>query len=128
MSELKYLVPPLKLCRKIPAGSFENSCFVRPAGVPGNPVWSRGSYVCSHELRCGIELFPAPTLVEISEELSDYGNVFMRRDADGWMIMFENPGDDEGYGCDAKIERNSHHPAAAALRLWLEITKEVERC
>ena len=61
---------------------------------------------------------PAPTLEEIMAALNDCGNVFLRKDDDGWMIMRELPGDDEGYGYEVTTERAPDNPATAALRLW----------
>lgn len=74
MSDLKNLVPPLELCRKIPAGEFQDSVY-----------WYRWSWVDQKYLLdagkpdvrfyrepcpCGMKYFyPAPTLQEIMEAI-----------------------------------------------------------
>ena len=49
------------------------------------------------------------------EAMGNCGDVFLRKDGDGWMIMRELPGD----GCDS--EHAPDHPATAALRLWFDV-------
>ena len=71
----------------------------------------------------GEPAYPAPTLAEIFDELSETGNCFSRRGELGWMTMFEIPGDEEGYGYEIKTEHDKTNPATAALKLWLEVNK-----
>jgi len=131
---LEKLVPLLELCREIPVGKFDDSALMLIFWYksPNTPVEIR--------TRCEVEndpefddlvedqrilIYPAPTLQEILEALESHGSVFTRRDDDdGWEVMLEIAGDDEGYGYDAKIERDTANPATAALRLWLEINKK----
>lgn len=64
---------------------------------------------------------PRPTLVEIMVALNACGNVYLQKDDDGWMIMRELPGDDEGYGYEVTTERAPDNPETAALKLWLNV-------
>ena len=114
--KLEQLVPPLELCKQIPEGKFADSALVYATGGD-NGVTFRGDI--AEILGC----CPAPTLEEIMAALNDCGNVFLRKDDDGWMIMRKLPGDDEGYGYEVTTERAPDNPATAALKLWLEVNK-----
>lgn len=106
---LENLVPPLKLCKRIPEGAFADSAL----------VWSRrASRFAPHEwvIPRGYaaevsDIAPAPTLAEIMPEC---GNPFyMWNDGKGWEVF-----------CPAnlKVLRNyDPNPATAALKLWLEL-------
>lgn len=118
---LEELVPPFVLCKKIPAGEFEDSCFARP-DIPGEPVHTRNGKVYEHLKRCGITYYPAPTVIEILREIEpgDVG-AFCGYEGDGvWHI-----GDCE---CDLYVKNgfNGKNPAELALRWWFE-QKGLER-
>lgn len=67
MSNLERIVPPLELCKKIPAGEFEDSAL----------VWCRvrgEDAVCLREQWVGVggtRPIPAPTLEEVLEAIGD---------------------------------------------------------
>lgn len=122
LKQLEALVPPSELCMEIPQDDFYGSALAwymnqndpskrvvmpRYADVPGWVLFA-----------------PAPTLEEIVEALNDCGNVFLQKDDDGWMIMSELPGDDEGYGYEVTTERAPDNPATAALKLWMKANRE----
>lgn len=119
MNNLESLVPPLELCKKIPEGKFADSVF--EWNTHGKTDGSAELQVKASDKRRYGFYFPAPTLEEIWEALENHGRVYTQRDDDGWMVMLEIAGDDEGYGYDAKIERDPDNPATAALRLWMEV-------
>lgn len=149
---LESIVPPLELCKQIPTGAFADSALVwtkpwtylntvgmQPEIAPRPELYLRRNAMlfdeftvkyahdeAPHIIPVG-ELYPAPTLQEILEALGNHGSVFTRRDDEGWMVMLEIAGDDEGYGYDAKIERDLTNPTTAALRLWLEVTKKEKK-
>lgn len=106
---LESLVPPLDLCKQIPQGKFADSAL----------VWRYDrdieQYIVCVRCPYSDKQIPAPTLEEIMEAMGNCGDVFLRKDGDGWMIMRELPGD----GCDS--EHAPDHPATAALRLWFDV-------
>jgi hypothetical protein len=118
MNDLERLVPDIKLCKKIPEGKFADSALVWQART--DAIELEWIVVPREQAEPMMRRIPAPTLAEISEALENHGSVFTRRDDDGWMVMLEMAGDDEGYGYDAKIERDPANPATAAMKLWLE--------
>ena len=65
MSNLKSIVPPLELCKKIPAGEFEDSALVWCRVRGENAVCQREQWVGVF----GMSPVPAPTLEEILEEI-----------------------------------------------------------
>ena len=72
MSELKDLVPPLELCKKIPAGEFQDSALVwMESALHGMKVFFR-SKVVQDVLA---EKFPAPTTDEILAKCKDIPGV-----------------------------------------------------
>ena len=112
MSNLKSIVPPLELCKQIPAGEFEDSALVW-CRVRGEDV------VCEREHWVGVfgmSPVPAPTLEEILEELD-------KRD------RYENklkicpvfPGGEWSIGYSYKGLEKDFDLTAAALRLWFKI-------
>lgn len=118
MSKLEEIVPPLELCRKIPAGEFKDSVLVWRKRI-GNI--SRDDRVKVREPEdisyknefAEVNYFPAPTLAEIMAELPEGTLVMM--DAPGvWTAIAESG------TTNVKIEKDST-PATAALRLWLKI-------
>jgi len=124
MSKLEDLVPPLELCRKIPFLLFEDSVFLRilwrksrreevrlRAEVENDPEFA--------ELEDNEEIiiYPAPTLAEIIEALhrAEFATAIFSC-GDSWMVKAIKHNINE-FKWDEK-------PAAAALKLWLELNKE----
>ena len=72
MSKLESIVPPVELCKQIPAGEFEDSALVfRPYRMKGDEV------VCLREEFDGFDeyrIVPAPTLEEILDEIGKVEN------------------------------------------------------
>lgn len=68
MSNLKDLVPPLELCKKIPAGEFEDSCFVRFGNKPYIIIERR---LIKKDAGRKDNVFPAPTTDEILDKCKD---------------------------------------------------------
>lgn len=79
MSNLESIVPPLELCKKIPAGEFEDSALVWEKSKKYFQALDVMDYeykvVTRTESKCG---FSAPTLDEILIELSELGAVFCK--------------------------------------------------
>lgn len=72
MSKLESIVPPVELCKRIPAGEFEDTALVW-CRVRGEDV------VCPREHWVGVfgmSPVPAPTLEEILDALDDLGADF----------------------------------------------------
>jgi len=122
MNKFEKHVPSLEICRRIPAGMFSDSAlvwkYVHAVGVPGLSKLPDSWIVTVRRFSSEI---PAPALPEILDELSDGGNVFLRKDESGWMVMFEKIGDEEGYGYEADTAHDHDNPADAALRLWMRV-------
>ena len=132
MSNLESLVPPLELCKRIPAGEFENTHFVwwyddiseyRPK--------KKADYVCFKvitrddyeyklwQLKGGIDRripanYPAPTLDEILGKLQ--GEVCL-------IKRISNKGELEFKIDDNSIKKWEKSAASAALMAWLEINE-----
>ena len=124
------LVPPLELCRLIPQGEFADCCFVWVVNGDYQPkfqVLDKRKYPFIPE--DGATLYPAPTLQEILADLPpydkneqilaccvpDWADFNARIFGENWRV---------GYTGDASI--NDKNPAAAALKLWLEV-KGIEK-
>lgn len=127
MTNLESIVPPLELCKQIPKGAFADSALEWVTCGDTEPKYKAVDkrhfpYIPEE----GALVYPAPTLAEILEALENHGRVYTQRDDDGWTVMLEIAGDEEGYGYDAKIERDTAKPETAALRLWLQINKRSE--
>ena len=107
MSNLENLVPPLELCKKIPAGEFEDSALVweERTGISRNYlVKLREPEDISYKVELtGVNYFPAPTLEEILDDLF-FTAVFCKGGI--WIIdrFYEYPTESE-----------------EALRLWLTV-------
>ena len=115
MSNLEDLVPPLELCKKIPAGEFEDSVY-----------WYRWSYIDQKYLLdnckpnvglyrepcpCGMKYFyPAPTLKEIMAKLPACQ---CYRLGELWTVALANDSIKSGI--------RSGKPETAALRQYLEL-------
>ncbi len=129
MSNLKSIVPPVELCRMIPAGEFEDSALVyrfdhQQAGkmFPETNEDERFFYVEEREMvefaqRNMVNpppMFPAPTLEEIRRKLrnlsivpgDDLIHVSCKIDPENWV---------------SAIAVNENDVTAAALRLWFEV-------
>lgn len=78
MSELKDIVPPLELCKQIPAGEFEKSVLVWRERI-GNisrddRVKVREPEDISYKVESAeVNYFPAPTLAENTGQAAVYG-------------------------------------------------------
>jgi hypothetical protein len=116
MSNLKDLVPPLELCKLIPAGEFEDSALAwidfrdvypeenaNPSVVVRKIAWAATS-------KKGV--YPAPTLHEIMAELPAC-DCYRFSDKNEWTVLLVNGPVDGGVKSDS--------PAAAALKLWLKL-------
>ena len=124
MRRLEDLVPPRKLCQKIPAGEFVDSCFtwciVSPAFLEGmghssvrNNKWLILNTPLSKRKLPGIlQRFPAPTLKELMEALGSADCVKWRRPIRGMHWLVKRSDFDDGLLDDS--------PEAAMLRLYLE--------
>ena len=121
MSKLEDLVPPLKLCRMIPAGKFNDSALVWGEDYALNKVIQRcwNSFLNNEPITLYYKGIPAPTLAEIM-------------DADH-RIHIARSYNDKTWVADCWVNgkwiaRNAITPATAALRLWLEVNGvEVEK-
>ena len=108
---LKDLVPMLELCEKIPTGKFGDSSLIW--FFDGKYWW-----VNAREFDAIPEKeYPAPTLAEIMEALSDFEPVCVTLWRTGQAaITCQCLGDE--------MEKTHYNPAEAALKLWLEIYGE----
>ena len=141
MSKLENLVPSLELCKKIPAGEFEDSALVwvyddvvgflcRTSGCEQihKKVWQlerNHPRKITIRRKCGQEIYPAPTLEETMTSLLNYA---------GWLLKI-----DIRFGLETFVElysrtSNKHYTeydpsaCAAALRIWLKLKGvEVEK-
>lgn len=122
MSKLEDIVPPLELCRRIPAGRFEESALAW-----GRDVNEGEFFVYPREDIIDI-VSPAPTLAEILAKLpaaiNGVGVLELALDdraennAGRYVICYNR------YGMDSALEETTqlesdNNPATAALRLWL---------
>jgi hypothetical protein len=118
------LVPPLELCKKIPAGELKDSCFVRAKTFEGWVILLRDCVEKNKAYMAGFAIYPAPTLQEILAVLPPYGkneqilaccvpdwaDFDARVFGENWRV---------GYTGDCSI--NDKNPATAALKLWLKL-------
>lgn len=124
--KLKELVPPLGLCKRIPAGEFEDSALVYFWMSPGNKyiVIQRSETSCIPRIYppcpCGMKYsYPAPTLQEIMEDLphdNAYNDLLIGYSAKvekltGWHIY---------YSGDRKRHTYDQSAVTAAMKLWLK--------
>lgn len=133
MSSIESIVPPVELCKRIPAGEFEDSALVhrfnhQQAGemFPKTNDDNSFYYVEEREIvefaqRNMVNpppMFPAPTLEEILRALPARD-----RNDNKLKISPHHPGDSLAVGYtwqNLEIDRNL---AAAALRLWFKINR-----
>jgi hypothetical protein len=126
MSDLTNLVPPLELCKLIPAGEFEDAAFAwvlsdvvgftcrtsgceQFSGQEWQVIRSNASRIRRARKR-GEEIYPAPTLVEIMKELPA-SNIYRIKQT--WTANFINDSVDNGI--------KSRSATTAALKLWLKL-------
>lgn len=110
MNNLESIVPPLELCKRIPAGKFADSALVwnEDETYPGASAILdvRGNKIFSE----GWRNIPAPTLAEIMATLPA---CTCYRIGKTWTVALCNDTLDNGV--------KSRRAATAALRLWLEV-------
>lgn len=123
MSKLESIVPPLELCKQIPAGEFEESVLVwreRIGNIYRNDrVKIREPQDISYKVEYAeVNYFPAPTLAEIMAELPEGVQMRMRtaRNRERHFQIYHY-----------SYETWTNLPAAAALRMWLRIRREAGR-
>lgn len=143
--KLEDLVPPLELCRLIPAGEFENTAFIWDktttigfwdgADKDGNHIGGFGkipqkkyrlrqnySERCRKHIKeqdIELDIYPAPTLQEILEELP-------KDDAENDLTMNHSLHEKFGgyhifYRGSLKLHCFDKNAVAAALKLWLKM-------
>lgn len=126
MNKLEKIVPPLELCKLIPAGKFADSVFIwgyscdKSNTEPFVDERDRVEY-CRKNMVNAPPVFPAPTLHEIMAELS-LCDVYCDT---GWFCMVGAP-DHWSIGnceCDLYVRNGTENksPEAAALKLWLKL-------
>lgn len=126
MSKLESIVPPLELCKQIPAGEFEDSVLVWDIHGHGkfdkwhvekrvNRSVRFGDYGIMSPPHADI---PAPTLAEILAKLPEGVQVRMRtaRNRERHFQIYHY-----------SYETWTNLPAAGALRMWLRIRREAGR-
>lgn len=125
MSKLESIVPPLELCKLIPAGEFEDSVLVWTAhGVRSVEELSRLEFCKNLPIRK--LTFPAPTLAEIWNELPTvWNNRFLvmldvtnrgKGHQIGYARLIDGVLDSDGDFCTQDL-----NPAIAALWLWFRV-------
>ena len=116
---LENLVPPLELCKQIPAGHFEDSALVwfghdRQDDMKVLPREELGP-VCLFFVDKGLRaVYQAPTLSEIMVALSRYEPVIVTQWRTGQVSVVVKR---DGTEC----EEVSEDSATAALKLWLDL-------
>lgn len=113
MSNLESIVPPLELCKRIPAGEFEDSALVWVDSSTQNPG---GVFVEPRRYDIDGTYRPAPTLEEIIEELDKQD-----RYENKLKICPVFPGGEWGIGYSYQKVEKDFDPTAAALRLWFKV-------
>lgn len=119
MNKLESIVPPLELCKQIPAGEFEDSVLVWRERIGqisrDNRVIVREPEDISYKNEfVEVNFFPAPTLAEIRRKLQNLSvNVI-----DGVITVScrINPED-----TIFETARDDNDVTAGVLRLWLRI-------
>lgn len=114
MSNLKSIVPPVELCKRIPEGEFEGSVFAwrYPAYDERNRRLLNGWEVIEvnwyavkeYKKKYDERFFPAPTLEEVFDALADLGADFLMQE-----LQIGN----KSYCYPTGVEE--------ALRLWFEV-------
>lgn len=119
---LENLVPPLELCKQIPAGAFADSALVweKNIGLDGT-VYEPRINTRKASLVQNI-IYPAPTLAEIMLALdkAGYWCPTCYYQAGTWHMDCED--DDPAVPAPAIMDAEDRdNPATAALKLWLEL-------
>lgn len=117
MSELTKLVPPLELCKLIPAGELEDSAALWvffPKSDKKFHLYLREDIDWSKA-----ETYPAPTFDEILDELHKcQEDVFVKWSETayhGWLVNAYSHGRNEDY------QAHDESKATAALKAWLKM-------
>ena len=108
--KIEDLVPPLDLCKRIPAGHFEDSALVWMTNHGDSPIVEPRRYAPEEFEEC-----PAPTLEEILAELSFYEPVTVSQWRTGQIVVTCQRQGEE------KEQQSAKSAATAALKLWLEL-------
>lgn len=125
--DLNKLVPPLELCKLIPAGEFADSAFIWVKGMDRKPKvicrpWDKKSTAA-----------PAPNVAEILDACKDIPGVLnptLWYQAGAWIAdcaydRTEKLGEefftDEDFGKLDLITGKGETPATAAMKLWLKL-------
>lgn len=117
MSTLERIVPPLELCKQIPEGEFEDSALVWVyddvvgflCRTSGCEQIHKKEWQLEHNhprkiairRKCGKEIYPAPTLVEILESIGE---------VETWDTMTMT-----------RITNGKQNLTTNALKRWLEV-------
>lgn len=117
MSKLEDIVPPLELCRKIPKGDFGYSV------LTWNEGYVKGNFVIEQRGLGRYYICPAPTLPEILLAIDEAGGYCPScRYQAKWQLGYaDGPLDSEL--TELFEEEDRDNPAAAALKLWLDVNK-----
>lgn len=114
MSNLKSIVPPLELCKKIPAGEFEDTALVwkeRTGNIfRDDRVKIREPEDISYKVESAeVNYFPAPTAGEIMAKLDTPS--LWHRGTGRWYCMCK----------EHVMVEAGENTSDAALRLWLRV-------
>lgn len=117
MSNLTDLVPSIDLCKKIPAGEFEESFFVLVRDS-FNQYFAVRNDVCADYPGY---IYPAPTLQEIMLEIDNAGGwcPTAYRLHDQWKVDYQIDNENGLNGISEHADTDN--PATAALKLWLKL-------
>ena len=111
MSKLENIVPPLELCKQIPAGEFEDTALVWVYDMDGLEMVMPREVVQFK----GIEIYPAPTLEETITSLLTYGwlvKIDCRIQLDTLIEFYSEKQSKTEFGNTA---------SETALRLWFKV-------
>lgn len=122
--KLKELVPPLELCKLIPAGEFEQSalCWIdkeHAAVLPTDIASEQQPFIELRRYTIQGDEIPAPTLQEIIAELPPTDSCV------GYFCIYQ--GDNEWSIGDCELDlymkngTEDSNPATAALQVWLKL-------
>lgn len=136
MSKIESLVPPLELCKLIPAGEFEDAAFAwinaevvgfvcrtsgceQVAGKEWQLIRSNASRVIRSRKR-GEEIYPAPTLDELIADLADMSTYAIKicESFNEWHVACCVATE---YGERDVSADSCLNASTAALKLWLKL-------
>lgn len=133
-NKLEDLVPPLELCKKIPAGEFEDSALVWHDGY--NPLTKRNFTGVTFRPPITMkyyEEYPAPTLQEILDSCKDIAGVLnptVWYQCGNWVAdcavdksgkLGEEFLEDADFKNLDIVTGKADSPVIAALKLWLKL-------